>query len=124
MFEEILKEVDKQTLYFIFHVQVAMAPPEIERARAEQLATIHTSPAGAYASGAAPAAGSPSRRLPQLPPMAGGSRPGGVAMHPGAGGAAAPPPPTVRHAGPKVGRNEPCPCGSGKKYKHCHGAAE
>ncbi|HTP74385.1 MAG TPA: preprotein translocase subunit SecA [Burkholderiaceae bacterium] len=22
---------------------------------------------------------------------------------------------------PKVGRNEPCPCGSGKKYKHCHG---
>ncbi len=24
-------------------------------------------------------------------------------------------------AGPKVGRNDPCPCGSGKKYKHCHG---
>nr|WP_278375265.1 preprotein translocase subunit SecA [Brucella anthropi] len=24
-------------------------------------------------------------------------------------------------AEPKVGRNEPCPCGSGKKYKHCHG---
>jgi preprotein translocase subunit SecA len=23
---------------------------------------------------------------------------------------------------PRVGRNEPCPCGSGKKYKHCHGA--
>ncbi|NBW55968.1 MAG: preprotein translocase subunit SecA, partial [Betaproteobacteria bacterium] len=22
---------------------------------------------------------------------------------------------------PAVGRNEPCPCGSGKKYKHCHG---
>ena len=25
---------------------------------------------------------------------------------------------------PKVGRNDPCPCGSGKKYKKCHGAAE
>jgi len=25
------------------------------------------------------------------------------------------------HAAPKVGRNDPCPCGSGKKYKHCHG---
>ena len=25
---------------------------------------------------------------------------------------------------PKVGRNEPCPCGSGKKYKHCHGRGE
>lgn len=24
----------------------------------------------------------------------------------------------------KVGRNEPCPCGSGKKYKHCHGRLE
>ncbi len=27
----------------------------------------------------------------------------------------------VVNAVPKVGRNEPCPCGSGKKYKHCHG---
>jgi len=29
----------------------------------------------------------------------------------------------VRHAAPKVGRNDPCPCGSGKKFKHCHGGA-
>ncbi|MGQ0547051.1 MAG: preprotein translocase subunit SecA [Betaproteobacteria bacterium] len=28
--------------------------------------------------------------------------------------------PVVRHA-QKVGRNDPCPCGSGRKYKHCHG---
>ncbi len=27
----------------------------------------------------------------------------------------------VKRTVPKVGRNEPCPCGSGKKYKHCHG---
>jgi len=27
--------------------------------------------------------------------------------------------PTVRNEGPKVGRNDPCPCGSGKKYKKC-----
>jgi preprotein translocase subunit SecA len=25
------------------------------------------------------------------------------------------------HVGEKVGRNDPCPCGSGKKYKNCHG---
>jgi preprotein translocase subunit SecA len=31
---------------------------------------------------------------------------------------------TVVRATPKVGRNEPCPCGSGKKYKKCHGATE
>jgi preprotein translocase subunit SecA len=64
-------------------------------------------------------------------------------LHPEAGGMAAPPPepsrmqdpqfgmtpvqpgaqpaPSLRKQ-PKVGRNEPCPCGSGKKYKKCHGA--
>jgi preprotein translocase subunit SecA len=39
-----------------------------------------------------------------------------------------PPPPTDEAQGTfvrserKIGRNEPCPCGSGKKYKNCHGA--
>jgi preprotein translocase subunit SecA len=28
----------------------------------------------------------------------------------------------VQRSVPKVGRNDPCPCGSGKKYKYCHGA--
>jgi uncharacterized protein YecA (UPF0149 family) len=34
-----------------------------------------------------------------------------------------PPPPRLKTAEivAKVGRNEPCPCKSGKKYKHCHG---
>lgn len=31
-------------------------------------------------------------------------------------------PKTVRRTQPKVGRNDPCPCGSGKKYKRCHGS--
>jgi preprotein translocase subunit SecA len=30
----------------------------------------------------------------------------------------------LRRDMPKVGRNDPCPCGSGKKYKNCHGRAE
>jgi SEC-C motif-containing protein len=30
-------------------------------------------------------------------------------------------PQTVVRSGPKIGRNDPCPCGSGKKYKLCHG---
>ena len=29
--------------------------------------------------------------------------------------------PTVRYETPRPGRNDPCPCGSGKKYKKCHG---
>jgi|ERR1017187_2141874 hypothetical protein len=36
-----------------------------------------------------------------------------------------PPPPLVQlHAGPKVGRNDKCPCGSGKKFKHCCGSGK
>jgi uncharacterized protein len=27
----------------------------------------------------------------------------------------------IKRDGPKVGRNDPCPCGSGKKFKQCHG---
>ncbi|MCX8146247.1 MAG: preprotein translocase subunit SecA [Azovibrio sp.] len=37
------------------------------------------------------------------------------------GDAAATGKPQPAQAEPKVGRNDPCPCGSGKKYKHCHG---
>ncbi len=33
------------------------------------------------------------------------------------------PPPAPVSTGPKIGRNDPCPCGSGKKFKKCHGAA-
>ena len=39
-----------------------------------------------------------------------------------AGGSANGSQPTQRRIGDKVGRNDPCPCGSGKKYKKCHGA--
>ena len=59
---------------------------------------------------------------------------GGRAAAPASGGTAAPGQPprpartggddvikTVRREEPKVGRNDPCPCGSGKKYKKCHG---
>ena len=31
---------------------------------------------------------------------------------------------TVRRDEPKIGRNDPCPCGSGKKYKKCHGSQQ
>lgn len=37
------------------------------------------------------------------------------------GGEQSPASMTMKRDQPKVGRNDPCPCGSGKKYKHCHG---
>jgi preprotein translocase subunit SecA len=42
-----------------------------------------------------------------------------VARFAGSGGSSEP---IQRSTGSKVGRNDPCPCGSGKKYKKCHGA--
>ena len=38
-----------------------------------------------------------------------------------AGGSSSSSQPSQRRTGDKVGRNDPCPCGSGKKYKRCHG---
>ncbi|MFP4153946.1 MAG: SEC-C metal-binding domain-containing protein, partial [Alkalispirochaeta sp.] len=53
---------------------------------------------------------------------AGGGAPSEAAARAGAGSAGSRPQQTqVRRTYPKVGRNDPCPCGSGKKYKHCHG---
>ncbi len=53
----------------------------------------------------------------------GAGQPQGAGLPP-PGGAAAPqgqPVTPFKREGRKVGRNEPCPCGSGKKYKQCHG---
>jgi preprotein translocase subunit SecA len=65
-----------------------------------------------------------------------GSGPGGASSPSGSGGASSPPgsggassPSGPGHApavspvrvGPKIGRNDPCPCGSGRKFKACHG---
>ncbi len=44
-----------------------------------------------------------------------------MAFNRGDGGTAPPTVKTVQRAQAKVGRNDPCPCGSGKKYKKCHG---
>ena len=55
----------------------------------------------------------PVRRAPQPPKQ--------QPMFLSSGGQSAPQ--TVKRTQEKVGRNDPCPCGSGKKYKKCHGAA-
>ena len=65
----------------------------------------------ALAAAAAQAAASPQQQRPS------GAPPPGMAM-PQAPQPVAP----VRRDAPKVGRNDPCPCGSGRKYKKCCGA--
>ncbi|MFN3856062.1 MAG: preprotein translocase subunit SecA [Phreatobacter sp.] len=74
--------------------------------------------------------------MPELPPMSPhhidattgvdefaqmGAGSGGFSAQPTGGTAVAERDPNDPRTWGKVGRNEPCPCGSGKKYKHCHG---
>ena len=59
------------------------------------------------------------RRVRPLQPASSRLEPSGPAK------AAGPPRPVaVVRAGEKIGRNDPCPCGSGKKYKKCHGRTQ
>jgi preprotein translocase subunit SecA len=99
LFQELLESIKRDTIRVLSHVQVRREDPAEEEARlrreAEALAErMQFQHADASALAAEESSGEE----------------GDVAV------AAAP----VR-AEPKVGRNEPCPCGSGKKYKHCHG---
>ena len=79
---------------------------------------------------AAPAFADVSYQHPQMDPgqALSGADPEDLALAVQQPAAPSPPPesrassaPQVRRVEPKVGRNDPCPCGSGKKYKHCHG---
>ena len=93
LFQEMMERIEDQVVQYLYRVELVQQTPE--RRRPAQRATA----VKAEASG-----------------LAGGERP--EAKHSPTSG----PPTTVRRSTPKVGRNDPCPCGSGKKYKKCHGA--
>ena len=96
LFEGLLRRLKYEVVRFLSHVQV-QRPDEaaaIERQRRE--AAAKQKMAFEHAEAGAVDQGEPSSGDPSLQ--------------------------TVTRASPKVGRNEPCPCGSGKKYKQCHGA--
>ncbi|MHC5349001.1 preprotein translocase subunit SecA [Metapseudomonas furukawaii] len=103
LFQELLDSIKRDTIRVLSHVQVRREDPAEEEARlrreAEELARRMQFEHAAAPSLVEAEAGDETDDL-------------GVAT----ATAAAP----VRTE-PKVGRNEPCPCGSGKKYKHCHG---
>ncbi len=79
-------------------------------------------PAAAQTATRAPAQGAASASLPSMPQRRAirTVETHGEAPAPRGDGAPAAPQGTVTRAGPRVGRNDPCPCGSGKKYKKCH----
>jgi len=119
MFVEMLDNVARDTLRFLFtapiHERVELAP----RRRPERVQAVHQDATGmGFADAPDAEEAEEFEETPAARPERGRRRPRGRARRPrGEGGGPAP----VR-AGPKVGRNDPCPCGSGKKYKKCCGA--
>ena len=106
MFSDMLDRVKHETIAILAKVQIR---------RPEDAEAVDAGPrdpgAMRFQHAAAPA-------LTAAPPPPPAARPSAPAL--GAAPSADPVAPYVREQ-PKVGRNQPCPCGSGKKYKQCHG---
>jgi preprotein translocase subunit SecA len=101
LFEELLTSLKYEVVKFLSHVQIQRQDEAAlieqrrrEEAQREKLAFEHAVASGMAATGADAEA-----QQPQQPE----------------------PPQTFTRPEPKIGRNDPCPCGSGKKYKQCHG---
>ena len=125
LFEDMMARIDNETIRYLFHIQVQQSgqPPEGTRQPGP------SQPPRQPPSAAAAAAASAAARASEEPPA---NLPGfaremerrqqrqqqNLQCQTGPAQAEAPKPVRV---GAKVGRNDPCPCGSGKKYKKCHG---
>jgi preprotein translocase subunit SecA len=122
LFEDMMARIDNETIRYLFHIQVQQGeqPPEARQPRPEPPRTPPQSAAAAVASAAARA--SEPQHLPAVArEIERRQRRQQKDLQYQTGPAQAEAPKPVR-AGAKVGRNDPCPCGSGKKYKKCHGA--
>jgi len=91
MFERLIATVDSEIIHRIFKIQVQLAPQQGARSAVQP--------------------------QPQPPPVQSPIVEAAKKMRTNVDAA---PQPVVKQAGAKLGRNDPCPCGSGKKWKKCH----
>ncbi|MFO1464814.1 MAG: preprotein translocase subunit SecA [bacterium] len=118
MFEQMMQTFNNDVLQKVFRVEVeesqAVAVAPMQRA---QPMTMSRSFAPIASPAARPAQAAPQAAATPLP-LPGGTLPGMGRPAP----QAVQPTGSIQRQDPKVGRNDPCPCGSGKKYKKCHGS--
>jgi len=132
LFEDMMARIDNETIRYLYNVQVRMEGDQAQAGGPPEGGGPRTPvPAGPSRSRPLAAAASAAARVsdeaaPALPAFARElerkqqRQEKEMRLQSGAAQAEAPKP--VR-AGAKVGRNDPCPCGSGKKYKKCHGVS-
>ncbi len=113
MFEELGREIREEVVFTLFHAEIApQDAAELEQAQRAQngnLSYAHETSAGAdaiAAAGQTAAVGSVTTAM-----VSGGGSTSTATQRP-----------VVASAEEKLGRNDPCWCGSGKKFKKCHGA--
>jgi preprotein translocase subunit SecA len=119
MFVEMMDDLRASATQLLFRVQIvdpgAMSAEDRrrrERIQRQQVALHRAAPAMAGAVAGGTATGTTGLPGPSAAP----------ARSPAAGNAPVATADTFVRDSDKVGRNDPCPCGSGKKYKKCHGA--
>ena len=123
LFEDMMARIDNETVRYLFHIQIQQGEqpgqpmqPRPEPPRPQQPPSAQAAVASAAARASEP------QRLPEVARQIERRQQRqqkDLQYQTGPAQAEAPKP--VR-TGAKVGRNDPCPCGSGKKYKKCHGA--
>ena len=121
IFDDMLYEIKTNIARKIFRVRIQQAPaqPPAGVRPGAQLQASHSAMGQFAAGGSATTAVGAQGAVP-VAARSGGR--GGSAFGGGNGGGGSQPQQVqVKRAVPKVGRNDPCPCGSGKKYKYCHG---
>jgi preprotein translocase subunit SecA len=106
MFEELSQTIREEVVFTLFHVSVQVEQPVLEpmQARESSLHYEHETSAGAEVIAAAGGAAT------------------ALAAHPGPSESGSFAQPQAVNEHKDIGRNDPCWCGSGKKYKRCHGA--
>ncbi len=118
LFQGMKERVDEEIVRYLWWLRPYLGEEPVQRPAQRARAPLTLSgPAGS-----APASpfGAPRRERAPEPAAVGAGRAQQQPARVGGDDAAVK---TVRRDEPKVGRNDPCPCGSGKKYKKCHGAA-
>jgi preprotein translocase subunit SecA len=126
LFEDMMGRVDTESVRFLFLVrpaeqqsQGATTSTGAPQGRGPGASSSTGRPAGGGQAGAGPQSAPPQSAIAQQIARRQQKRQQDLQYQAGPAQAEAPKP--VR-AGAKIGRNDPCPCGSGKKYKKCHGA--
>jgi preprotein translocase subunit SecA len=119
LFSGMLDRIKFDTVTTVSKIQVR-SQEEVEREEHERQQRLARALQAQHADAVSPIQAAPGFDATGAP-LAAPSGSNVMEMEPRSGPGSAPP--FVR-AVPKVGRNEPCPCGSGRKYKHCHGTLQ